>query len=70
MVKIFDKTNTRFEKSITGKFLIENANTTGCIVELGFMTNKDDLTKMTDEKELNRLCLYIYMGILDYLENR
>ena len=31
---------------------------------------KDDLTKMTDEKELNRLCLYIYMGILDYLENR
>ena len=70
MVKIFDKTNTRFEKSITGKFLIENANTTGCIVELGFMTNKDDLTKMTDEKELNRLCLYIYKGILDYLENR
>ena len=67
-IYMFDSTNKRTEKSITGKYLVDHTNKIGCLVELGFLTNKQDLAILTSDEKLSRLSLMIYLGILDYLE--
>lgn len=63
-----DKMNKRLAKVIKDKYITDNAVTPGCIVELGFMSNENDLKVMTNEKTLEYRCLMIYLGILKYLE--
>lgn len=67
-VYTFDSTNKRVEKSISGKYLLDNVTKVGCLVELGFLTNEQDLSILTNDEKLSRLSLMIYLGILDYLE--
>jgi len=63
-----DKTNKRLAKVIKDKYITDNAIIPGCIVELGFMSNENDLKIMTTNKTLEYRCLMIYLGILKYLE--
>lgn len=63
-----DKTNTRLAKAIKDKYITDNASIPGCIVELGFMSNEQDLSVLTNDKTLEYRCLMIYLGILKYLE--
>lgn len=63
-----DKTNKRLAKSIKDKYITDNALIPGAIVELGFMSNEEDLKIMTNDKTLEYRCLMIYLGILKYLE--
>ena len=63
-----DKLNKRLAKVIKDKYITDNAIIPGCIVELGFMSNENDLKVMTNEKTLEYRCLMIYLGILKYLE--
>lgn len=63
-----DLTNKRIAKSIKDKYIIDNANIPGAIVELGFMSNELDLKIMTSDKTLEYRCLMIYLGIIKYLE--
>lgn len=64
----FDPTNKRREKEITGKYLFDKVEKTGCLIEIGFLTSPKDLKYLTNEEELTRLSLMIYLGIIDYLE--
>ena len=63
-----DKSNKRLAKVIKDKYITDNAIIPGCIVELGFMSNENDLKVMTNDKTLEYRCLMIYLGILKYLE--
>ncbi len=67
-IKTLDVTNKRIEKEIKGKYLLDHVNKTGCLVELGFLTNQDDSYKLTNEDTLEELSFMIYLGILEYLE--
>ncbi len=69
-IKTLDATNKRIEKEIKGKYLLDYVNKTGCLVELGFLTNQDDLYKLTNEDTLKELSFMIYLGILEYLEEQ
>ena len=62
-----DTTNKRVAKAISGKYIVDHAKIAGCIVELGFMSNEDDLKTLTNIKKLEQRCLMIYLGILKYL---
>ena len=64
-----DLKNHRFAKSITGKYLLEHTNKTGCLVEVGFLSNKEESVRLTDEHYQNKIAYAIYAGILSYLES-
>ena len=36
----------------------------------GILFNESDLEKLTDDEQLRRISLMIYLGILDYLEEK
>ncbi len=63
-----DKTNKRVAKEIKEKYITDNSIIPGVIVELGFMSNKEDLSVLTSDAKLEYRCLMVYLGILKYLE--
>ena len=63
-----DKTNHRFAKAIKSKYITDNANIPGCIVELGFLSNQKDCDGLTNEKQLEYRMVMVYLGIIKYLE--
>lgn len=67
-IKLIDQTNKRDIKEITGKYLLDHITKTGCLVEIGFLTNPEELTKLQNDEYLENMALMIYLGILDYLE--
>ena len=56
-IKYIDSSNKRTALPIKGKYLID-----------GFITNNDDLNKLTNDAYLKDICLSIYIGIVEYLE--
>lgn len=62
-----DKTNQRFAKPITGKYLIDNTKKTGCLVEIGFLSNDNDLNNLTNKTYQDNLVTMITLGIISYL---
>jgi N-acetylmuramoyl-L-alanine amidase len=69
MLSRFDKTNKREAKTISGKYLIDEAKIPGLIIELGFLTSPLDLAYLTDDIKLYGIVNYIYLGVISYLEN-
>lgn len=67
-LKLEDKTNNRLSKAIKNKYIVDNAKTPGCIVELGFLSNPEDQAILTNEKTLEYRMLMVYLGIIKYLE--
>lgn len=65
-----DATNKRVAKELNGKYLLDNTNKIGCLVELGFLTNELDLALLTSDDGLAKVASLIYLGILDYLEEQ
>ena len=65
-LKELDKNNKRIEKSINGKYLLDHTTKTGCLVEIGFLTNEMDLANLKNNEYLMQIAFYIYLGILDY----
>ena len=65
-LKIVDN-NKRFAKSITGKYLLDHINKTGCLVEIGFLTNDNDYNNLSNNIYLEELAKYIYLGVMDYI---
>ena len=64
-----DLKNHRSAKSITGKYLLDHINKTGCLVEVGFLSNKEESIRLKDEYYQNKIAYAIYAGILSYLES-
>lgn len=64
---IFDKTNTRLAKAIKDKYITDNALIPGAIVELGFISNKQDKEYLCDDNKLAEECMMIYLAVLEYI---
>lgn len=54
---------------INDKFLIDNVKKTGCLVEVGFLSNPRELALLQAEEYQIKMATAIYVGVLDYLEN-
>ena len=65
-IDLVDNTK-RIVKSIKGKYLLDNTNTTGCLIEVGFLSNIDDVTNLKNPIYLSNLSKYISLGVIDYL---
>lgn len=67
-IQYIDGSNNRTALPIKGKYLVDNVLVPGCLIELGFITNEDDLNKLTTDACLKDICLTLYLGIVEYLE--
>lgn len=61
------KNTDRKAKSITDKYIIENTNKTGSLVEVGFLSNDKELELLTSKTYQDLIAYCIYIGIIDYL---
>ncbi len=62
-VRSLDETNTRVAKSMTGKYLLDHVIVPGCLIEVGFITNIDDLNNLTNEAYIDNLAMLISISI-------
>ncbi len=67
MFKIIDPYNNRIAKSITDKYLIDNTKKTGCLVEVGFLSNTLEQQKLKTNSYQEQIAYAIYLGIMKYL---
>lgn len=67
MLTAYDKENQRTAKSLTGKYIVDNAQPVGIILELGFLTSEKDRKYLLNEDNLKILMTYVAVGISDYL---
>ena len=65
-LKIVDN-NKRQAKIIKDKYLLNNVNKTGCLIEVGFITGNIDSINLKKDKYLDEIAKYIYLGTLEYL---
>ncbi len=66
-LKEIDQTNKRQAKPISGKYLIDNTLKTGCLIEIGFLSNPYDLDNLTNKTYQDNLVTMITLGIISYL---
>lgn len=52
---------------IEEKFLLENTKKTGCIVEVGFLSNPEELKKLKDKVYQQKIAMAIGIGIMTYM---
>ncbi len=53
--------------AINHVYLLKNANKTGALVELGFLSNEEEAQKLLDENYQRELASGIYQGIVEYI---
>ena len=68
-VKELDPTNNRVAKEMKGKYIIDNVNVPGCLIEVGFLTNMEDLNNLTNQDYIENLSLMISIAINEVLKN-
>lgn len=61
------KNTNRKEKSITDKYLIDNAKKTGCLIEVGFLSNKEEFNLLVNSSYQDKVAYSIYIGIIEFL---
>lgn len=67
-LKYLDIYNTRQAKILTDKYILDHINKTGCLVEVGFLTNSTESNKLKDDIYLAYIAYAIYSGIMAYLD--
>lgn len=67
MLKAINPYNNRKEKIITGKYLINNSEKVGCLIEVGFLSNAEELALLKTKSYQEKLAYGIFLGILKYL---
>lgn len=67
-LKTLDTNNKREILTIKDKYLVDNVKIPGCLVEIGFLSNNDELQKLTNTSYQASLALTLYMGIMEYLD--
>ena len=65
---MFNNTNREINK-LTNKYILENVNKIGCIVEVGFLSNNNDLNLLKNKVYRKRMALAIALGINDFINN-
>lgn len=61
-----DPYNNRKAKSLKGKYLVDKIDKTGCLIEVGFLTNVQELNLLKKESYQEKLAYSIYLGIINY----
>lgn len=67
MLKTIDPYNKRQEKSISGKYLINKSDKIGCLIEVGFLSNSEELALLKTKSYQEKIAYGIFLGILKYL---
>lgn len=68
MQNILNKENKKDKKSKIGDYyILNNCNTTGVLIEFGFLSSEYDRKRLLDEKYLKKLSKLIQKGINEYL---
>lgn len=57
----------RLAKPIAGKYLVDNCTKTGCIVEIGFLSNPKDAAFLQSDIYQEKMAFAIYLGICSFL---
>lgn len=65
-VNILNNTK-RVSKSISDKYLINNVKTNGCLIEVGFLSNIEEMKLLCDLKYQDKVSYCIYIGIIEFL---
>jgi N-acetylmuramoyl-L-alanine amidase len=68
MVGFYDESNKRLSKSISDKYLLDHVTIPGCLVEVGFLSNPEELEKLKTDAYMEKIAFIIYVGVLQYLE--
>ncbi len=63
LIEILDPNNTRIEKEIADKYILENSNIPIVIIECGFLSNPDEAAQLTDDKYIAKIAEAILGGI-------
>lgn len=61
------KNTNRKEKSITDKYLIDKSIKTGCLIEVGFLSNKEEFKLLVNPAYQDKIAYSIYIGIMEFL---
>lgn len=69
LINILKNTN-RQSKIIKNKYLLDNVQTVGCLVEVGFLSNEEELQLLKTKKYQQEIACCIYIGILEYLNQK
>lgn len=68
MQNVLNKENKKDKKSKIGDYyILNNCNTTGVLIEFGFLSSEYDRKRLLDEKYLKKLSKLIQKGINEYL---
>lgn len=68
-VKELDPTNNRVAKEMKGKYLMDHVNIPGCLIEVGFLTNMEDLNNLTSQDYIENLSLMISIAINEVIKS-
>ena len=63
------KNTNRFAKTISDKFILDNSEIVGCLVEIGFLSNPNELNNLKNKEYQRELSLSIYHGVAKFLES-
>lgn len=68
LINELNNTN-RSELEVKDKYLLNNIESPGCLVEVGFMSNSKELLLLKTSEYQEKICYGIVLGILDYINN-
>jgi len=63
--EVVEPNNNRVAKELSTVYLLKNTKNPSIIVECGFLSNKEELTKLQDDTYQEKLAWAIYLGIID-----
>ena len=62
--------NKRNIKDGKGLYLLDNSPTSSVLIECGFMSNNEELSKLLQKEYKNTLCFSIVCGIIEYINEK
>ena len=70
-VNLFDETNTKaIKKGTKDAYILYDAKCPAIIYECGFMSNREELSKLKETKYQQKIAFSIYLGILEYFNTK
>lgn len=68
--QFLDPNNERLAKANTSYYILKTTKPPSALVECGFLTNIEEESMLNDESYQEKVAWAIYLGILDYFQNK
>ena len=68
VIKDLQASNTRVIKPGTDMYILENITNTAVLIECGFITNSEELKKLSEKEYQKQLSFSIVCGIIEYID--